>query len=102
MANNVWDIKSDLIVEYLVSGTWTAIQADTYEVSIDRGINVEQGVFCRPDVGNVTVRLTKKGLTDLVTGPAYKANMPLQIRYRPNPDTSPTVWENIFFGFTLR
>ncbi len=61
MANNVWDIKSNLRIQYLPtpSGSWTSIEADTYEVSIDRGILVERGVFARPDYGTAQVRLIK-------------------------------------------
>ena len=101
MANNVWDIKSNLRIQYLPtpSGSWTSIEADTYEVSIDRGILVERGVFARPDYGTAQVRLIKKDVSDLVTGPNYKANMPLRIQYQPLPDTQPTVWQSFFHGF---
>lgn len=101
MANNVWDIKSDLQIQYLPSpsGSWTSIEADAYEVSIDRGILVESGVFARPDYGTAQVRLIKKSVSDLVGTPAYKANMPFRIRYRSLPDTQPTVWTTFFYGF---
>jgi hypothetical protein len=101
MANNVWDIKSNLRIQYLPtpSGSWTSIEADTYEVSIDRGILVERGVFARPDYGTAQVRLIKKDVSDLVTGPNYKANMPLRIQYQPQPDTQPTIWQSFFHGF---
>ena len=101
MANNVWDIKNDLVVEYQTGSpaTWYAIQADVFQLDIDRGITVEQGVLARPDVGQMTVQLVKKDLTDLVTGPAYKANMPIRVKYRPSPDTAPTTYFTIFYGF---
>lgn len=101
MANNVWDIKSNLRIQYLPTptGSWTSIEADTYELSIDRGILVERGVFARPDYGIANMRLIKKDVSDLVTGPAYKANMPLRIQYQPQPDTQPTVWQSFFHGF---
>lgn len=99
MANNVWDIKNNLQVQYYTAGAWTSIQADTYEVSVDRGILVERGVFARPDYGTAMVRLVKKDVSDLVTGPAYKANMPFRIRYQSSPDTAPTSWTVFFYGF---
>jgi hypothetical protein len=101
MANDVWDIKNDLVVEYQAGSpaTWYSVQATVYQVDIDRGISVEQGVFARPDVGNMTVRMVKSDLTDLVSGPAYKANMPIRIKYRPAPDTSPSTYFTIFYGF---
>ena len=99
MANNVWDIKQNLRIDYFTAGAWTTIQADSYDVSIDRGINVEQGVFARPDVGTATVSMVKKSLSDLITGPAYKSNMPFRVSYQPAPDTSPSVYFTIFYGF---
>ena len=99
MANDVWDIKSNLRIDYYTAGVWTTIQADSYDVSIDRGINVEQGVFARPDVGTATVSMVKKSLSDLITGPAYKSNMPFRVSYQPAPDTSPSVYLTIFYGF---
>jgi len=99
MANNVWDIKQNLRIDYFTAGAWTAIQADSYDVSIDRGINVEQGVFARPDVGTATVSMVKKSLSDLITGPAYKSNMPFRVSYQPSPDTAPSVYYTIFYGF---
>ena len=99
MANNVWDIKQNLRIDYFTAGAWTTIQADSYDVSIDRGINVEQGVFARPDVGTATVSMVKKSLSDLIAGPAYKSNMPFRVSYQPAPDTSPSVYFTIFYGF---
>jgi hypothetical protein len=99
MANDVWDIKSNLKVDYFTAGVWTTIQADSYTVDINRGIQVEKGVFARPDVGMATVQMMKKSLSDLITGPAYKSNMPFRVSYQPAPDTSPSVYYTIFYGF---
>ena len=101
MANNVWDIKTDLRVQYQAGSplTWYSIEADTFRVDIDRGIAVEEAVFARPSIGQLKVNMVKKDLTDLVTGPAYKTNMPIRIQYRPQPDTQPTIWLTIFYGF---
>ena len=99
MANNVFNIKTNLQVQYYLGSTWTSIEADSYDLNIDRGITVDQGVFARPDIGLATVRLSKKSLSDLITGPAYKSNQPFRIRYQPSPDTSPSVYYTIFYGF---
>jgi hypothetical protein len=99
MANDVWDIKSNLRIDYYTAGVWTTIQADSYTVDINRGIQVEKGVFARPDVGMATVQMMKKSLSDLITGPAYKSNMPFRVSYQPAPDTSPSVYYTIFYGF---
>jgi len=99
MANDVWDIKSNLRLDYYTAGAWTTIQADSYSVDIDRGITVEQGVFARPDVGTATVQMMKSSLSDLITGPAYKSNMPFRVSYQPAPDTAPSVYYTIFYGF---
>lgn len=106
MANDVFDLVSssnataDIWIEYFTGpgGSWTAIQADTYEISIDRGIEIEQGVFARPSIGTAVVRLNKKSLADLLNGSPYKSNQPFRIRYKPLPDTAPTTFETIFYG----
>jgi hypothetical protein len=91
----VFDIKTDLSIQYeYPSGTWNEIVADSFEVNIDRGISVEQGVFARPDVGTATVRMMKKNLGDLVNGPAYKSNQNFQISYR----SGSSGFSNIFYG----
>jgi hypothetical protein len=102
MANDVWDIKKDLRIQYakVVSGvtTWYDIVADTYDVSIDRGILVEQQVFARPDIGTARVSLEKSSLADFTVAPDYKSNMPFRIQYRPAPDTASSIWNNLFWG----
>ena len=103
MANDVWNIKTDLRIQYgkTVSGTltWYDIVADSYEENIDRGINVEEQVFARPDIGVATVNLDKSSLSDFTQGTDYKSNMPFRIAYRPKPDTASSVWYTIFYGF---
>jgi hypothetical protein len=99
MANDVWDIKSNLQVQYYASGAWTSVQAETYEVEIDRGIMLEKGVLARTDIGTARIELIKPSLADFVGTPAYKPNMPIRVRYQPKPDTQPTVYEVIFYGY---
>lgn len=90
-----FDIKTDLSIQYeYPSGTWNQIVADSYEVNIDRGINIEQGVFARPDVGTAVVSLMKSNLSDLLTAPAYKSNQNFRIQYKSNSGT----WLNLFNG----
>jgi len=89
-----FDIKTDIRVQYeYPSGTWNSIESDTYEVDIDRGITVEQGVFARPDVGTAQVRLSKRSLSDLMTAPAYKSNQNFRIQYYNG-----TTWLPLFTG----
>jgi hypothetical protein len=90
----VFDIKTDLSIQYeYPSGTWNEIVGDSYEVDIDRGINVEQGVFARPDVGIATIRMMKSSLSDIVGTPAYKSNQNLAIRYKVG-----STYSTIFYG----
>ena len=99
MANDVFDIKQHFRVQYSPTlGTWTDIVTDTYEVSIDRGITVEQNVFARPDVGTAEIKLMKTSLADMLNGPAYKSNMPIRVQFQPFPDSDPTRWTSIFYG----
>jgi len=76
----IFNIKTDLVVQYQnTSGVMVAIQADTIEVDIDRGITVESGVFARPDTGTMTVRMMKSSLSDLLTSPGYRSNQLIQV-----------------------
>jgi hypothetical protein len=91
-----FDIKTQLRVQYEVtSGTWVSVEADTFEVDIDRGIEVEQGVFARPMVGTATVRMIKSSLADFMNGPAYQSNQRIRIEYQL-PSTS---WVSLFTGY---
>lgn len=106
MANDVFSLISSnngtasISIEYFTGpgGSWTAIQADTYDVIIDRGIQIEQQVFARPSIGTATVKVNKKSLSDMLNGSPYKSNQPFRIRYKPLPDSAPTTWETIFYG----
>lgn len=89
-----FDIKEDIRVSYqLDDETVVYIDCDVYEVDIDRGIDIEQGVFARPSVGTATVSLMKDSLSDLVSGPAYRSDMPFQIEYNDGS------WKSLFFGY---
>jgi hypothetical protein len=89
-----FDIKTDLRVQYeYPTGTWNSIQADTYEVDIDRGVSIEKGVFATPDVGTATIKLSKRSLSDLLTTPAYKSNQNFRIQYNNG-----TTWLYLFSG----
>jgi hypothetical protein len=106
MANDVFNLVSptnataDIWIEYFTGpgGSWTAIQANTYEINIDRGIDIDSLVFARPSIGTATVRVNKKSLSDLLNGSPYKSNQPFRIRYKPLPDSAPTTFETIFYG----
>jgi hypothetical protein len=89
-----FNIKTDIRVQYeYPSGTWNSIESDTYEVAIDRGVTVEQGVFARPDVGTAQARLSKRSLNDLMTAPEYKSNQNFRIQFKLG-----TVWFSLFTG----
>ena len=106
MANDVFSLVStnngnaSISIEYFsgVGGSWVAIQANTFEISIDRGIDVDSQVFAKPSIGVATVRVNKKSLGDLLNGSPYKSNQPFRIRYKPLPDSQPTTWEHLFYG----
>lgn len=101
MANDVFDIKTDLSIRYYNASisSYVEIVADSYEVDIDRGINVENGVFTEGAVGTATIRMVKASLADFLGTPGYKANDYLEIRYRPAPDTSPSLYNYLFSGY---
>jgi hypothetical protein len=77
-----FDIKTDLRIQYeKPSGTWNSIQCDSFEVSIDRGIDVEQGALARPSVGTAEVRMMKSSLSDFLNGPDYQSNQKFRVQY---------------------
>lgn len=101
MANDVFDIKQNLKIEYFNSSisSWVNIVADSFEVDIDRGIEVENGVFAQPSIGTATVKLVKKNLSDFLGTPGYKAGDRFNIAYQNEPDTNPTNYVDIFGGY---
>jgi len=101
MANDVFDIKTDLSIEYFNTSisAWVELVADSFEVDIDRGIDVENGVFVQGSIGTATVKLVKKNLSDFLGTPGYKAGDRFNISYRNEPDTLPTNYVNLFGGY---
>lgn len=101
MANDVFDIATDLSIRYFNStlGAFVEIVADSFEVDIDRGIEVEQGVFANMSVGTATVKLVKKNLADFLGTPGYKSSDLFNIRFKRYPDTDPTNYSVLFAGF---
>lgn len=101
MANDVFDIALDLSIRYFNQSlsAYVDIVADSFEIDIDRGIQIEQGVFANSAVGVATVKLVKKNLSDFLGTPGYKAGDLFDIRYRPTPDTAPTTYNTIYAGY---
>jgi hypothetical protein len=101
MANDVFDVATDLSIRYFnqTLSAYVDVVADSFEVDIDRGINIEQGVFASVSVGVATVKLVKKNLTDFLGTPGYKAGDLFDIRYRPTPDTAPLLYNTIYAGY---
>lgn len=75
----IFDIKTDLVVKYYDGTNWNQIQADTFEVEIDRGITVEQQVFARPDIGTAVIRMRTANLAPFMTSPPYTSDMDVSI-----------------------
>jgi hypothetical protein len=101
MANDVFDIKNNLSIQYFNAsiGAYVEIVADSFEVDIDRGINVENGVFAEGSIGTAIVKLVKKNLSDFLNTPGYKAGDQFQIRYQPLPDSVPALYNVIYGGW---
>ena len=90
-----WDIKTGIRIQYeKPSGTWNSIQCDTFEVSIDRGIDVQEGVFARPSVGTAEIRLMKSSLADFINGPDYQSNQRIRIEW-----LNGSFYDPLFYGF---
>jgi len=101
MANDVFNIATDLSIRYFNStlGAYVEIVADSFEIDIDRGIDVENGVFAEGAIGTATVKLVKKNLSDFLNTPGYKSGDQFDIRYRPQPDTLPFNYNIIYGGW---
>jgi len=102
MANDVFDIASNFSIRYFNStvGAFVDIVADSFEVDIDRGIEIEQGVFANMSVGTATVKLVKKNLADFLGTPGYKSSDLFNIRYQRFPDSDPVpVYTTLFAGY---
>lgn len=91
-----FDIKTDIRIQYeKPAGTWNSIQCDTFEVDIDRGVDVEQATFARPSVGTASIKLMKSSLSDFLNGPDYQSNQRLRVQY----DIGGSSFQSIFEGF---
>ena len=91
-----FDIKTDIRIQYeKPSGTWNSIQCDTFELDIDRGVDVEQNTFARPSVGTATIKLMKSSLSDFLNGPDYQSNQRIRIQY----DIGGASFQSIFEGY---
>jgi hypothetical protein len=101
MANDVFEISQNLSIRYFNAtiGAFVEILADSFEVDIDRGIDVENGVFAEGAIGTATIKLVKKNLSDFLGTPGYKAGQQIDIRYQPTPDTNPLIWNTIYGGW---
>jgi len=101
MANDVFDVKTDLSIRYynVSLSSYVEIVADSFEVDIDRGINVENGVFTEGSVGTANIKMVKSSLNDFLGTPGYKANDYIEVRYKPAPDSSPSLYNYLFSGY---
>lgn len=100
MPNDVFEISRDLSIRYYNPTTagWTQIIADSVEVEIDQGIDIEDSVYAKGSIGTCTVKLVKKNLSDFLSTPGYQAGYPIEIAYRPFPDSNPGIWNLLFYG----
>lgn len=92
-----FNIKTDLKIQYQnVSGTWIDMLCDSYELDIDRGIEIDTGVLAKASVGTATLRMMKTSLQDMLGSgyPLYKSNMPFRVQYNPSAS-----FVTIFTGF---
>ena len=91
-----FDIATDLRVRFFDDATsaWVNLVADSFEVEIERGIDIDQGVFARPKLGQAVVRMAKRSLSDFLTGPNYKSGEALEIAYNNG-----STYVILFYGF---
>lgn len=76
---------------------WTEMNCEISEVVIDRGVDTSQGLLPKIKIG--TAEITTVGSDFDPMNNSYVAiNVPIRIRYYPNPDTAPTTANTLFTG----
>jgi hypothetical protein len=100
MPNDVFEISRDLSIRYFNAtlSAYVEIVADSFEVEIDRGIDIDNGVLAKAAIGKATIKLVKSNLSDFLGTPGYKASDPIVIRYRPYPDSISFLYNPLFLG----
>ena len=93
----VYNPKTDLQILVDTGTTTFTLQADSYDISIDRGVSVEKGVIAKAKPGKATIQLMKSDLTDLMSSPPYKANQLITISAQ-----SITVFSGLIQNVTIR
>jgi hypothetical protein len=100
MPNDVFNIATDLSIRYFNStlSAYVDIVADSFEVEIDRGIDIDNGVLAKATIATATIKLVKHNLSDFLGTPGYKASDPIEIRYKPYPDSVSFLYNPLFIG----
>lgn len=121
MANDVFSIKNDIKVEFEIATAgnwiwgvstwdggdvwggssstiaWTDLLCEVTAIDIDRGCDVSQGIFPEAGNGRATITMTSD-IYDPFSHGTIHAGVPVQISFRPDPDTYPSNWETLFVG----
>ena len=127
MANDVFTIKDNVTVEFLIpspgtfiwgvnnwddggvwdsnptSEAWTNLACETFDIDIEKGCELESGIFVQPSSSVAKIRM--QGVTyDPFSNSAIHPGTQVRIMIEPNPDTSPgsqiAIWQGIVRNFS--
>lgn len=121
MANDVFSLQDNLVVEFYVptagnwiwgvstwdggdvwgdstsSLLWTDLKCEIASVSLEHGVEIQQGVFPSPSNNRATIVMQSTDYDPFSHGTIH-AGTPVRISIFPRPDTDPTWSPTIFEG----
>lgn len=123
--SDLFEIKKHIVVEFQTAGTilnpfiigtsliggsnvldastyeptdWQDFAADVYQVDVDRGVNLDMNVVTQESPGTAMFSFRGAEL-DPAQNTLMAVNMPVRVKVIPEPDTAPTTYGYLFYGF---
>lgn len=121
MANDVFSIKNNVNVEFYIptvgnwiwgvsqwdrgdvwggsssSMAWSDLVCEVVNVQVERGVEVEQGVFLTAPVFSAELLLQSDTYDPFTSGTLHVGTQ-VRVTFEPQPDTAPGVTSNLFVG----
>lgn len=77
---------------------WQDFACEVYQVDTDRGVNLDMNIVTQESPGTATMSF-RGGQLDPAQNSLIAINVPVRIKVIPEPDTAPTVYGYLFYGF---
>lgn len=93
---NVSKLNGPDVLRGTATVSWQEIQAEVSNINLSRSVSYE-GAYYSPTTGTgtLTVRSTDNNPD---TNALIYVGLPIRVRYRPAPDTTPLYWNTLFYG----